>query len=64
VTFRVTNGANEAENQNWMQSVFHPLAQRNAFRRDAVIHVYDEAGAVIETHERKGEFKDLLARAD
>ena len=25
---------------------------------DAVIRVYDAAGNVIETHERKGEFKD------
>jgi hypothetical protein len=30
------------------------------FRRsaDAVIHVYDEAGNVIETHEHAGEFKN------
>jgi hypothetical protein len=26
--------------------------------RDAVIHVYDEAGNVIETHEHTGEFKE------
>jgi len=26
---------------------------------DAVIRVYDEAGNVIETHEHKGEFKEL-----
>jgi hypothetical protein len=25
---------------------------------DAVIRVYDEAGAVIETHEHKGDFKE------
>jgi hypothetical protein len=25
---------------------------------DAVIRVFDESGAVIETHEHKGEFKD------
>jgi hypothetical protein len=25
---------------------------------DAVIHVYDEAGNVIETHEHAGEFKE------
>jgi hypothetical protein len=25
---------------------------------NAVIHVYDAAGNVIETHERKGEFKE------
>jgi hypothetical protein len=25
---------------------------------DAVIRVYDESGNVIETHERKGEFKE------
>ena len=25
---------------------------------DAVIHVYDEAGAVIETHEHAGDFKE------
>ncbi len=25
---------------------------------DAVIHVFDEAGNVIETHEHKGEFKE------
>jgi hypothetical protein len=27
----------------------------------AVIRVYDEAGNVIETHERKGEFKEWQA---
>jgi hypothetical protein len=27
--------------------------------RDAVIRVYDEAGSVIETHEHKGDFKEL-----
>jgi hypothetical protein len=26
---------------------------------DAVIHVYDDAGNVIETHEHKGEFKEF-----
>jgi len=26
--------------------------------RDAVIHVYDEAGNVIEAHERAGDFKE------
>ncbi len=26
---------------------------------DAVIHVYDEAGNVIDTHEHAGEFRDL-----
>jgi hypothetical protein len=26
---------------------------------DAVIRVYDDAGNVIETHERKGDFKEL-----
>jgi hypothetical protein len=26
---------------------------------DAVIRVYDEAGNVIETHEHKGEFKEV-----
>jgi hypothetical protein len=25
---------------------------------DAVIHVYDEAGSVIGTHEHKGDFKE------
>jgi len=25
---------------------------------DAVIHVYDEAGNVLETHERAGDFKE------
>jgi hypothetical protein len=25
---------------------------------DAVIHVYDETGNVIETHEHKGDFKE------
>jgi hypothetical protein len=32
-------------------SAFHPHAQRNVFRCDAVIRVYDAAGNVIETHE-------------
>jgi hypothetical protein len=27
--------------------------------QDAVIHVYDEAGNVIETHEHAGEFGEL-----
>jgi hypothetical protein len=27
---------------------------------NAVIHVYDEAGSVIETHEHKGEFKRVV----
>jgi hypothetical protein len=31
-----------------------PTAGRS---HDAVIHVYDELGNVIETHEHKGEFK-------
>jgi hypothetical protein len=30
---------------------------------DAVIHVYDEAGNVIETYEHNGEFKELLCRS-
>jgi hypothetical protein len=25
---------------------------------DAVIHVYDDAGNVLETHEHKGDFKE------
>jgi hypothetical protein len=29
--------------------------------RDAVIRVYDAAGNVIETHEKKGEFKEALS---
>jgi hypothetical protein len=28
---------------------------------DAVIRVYDEAGAVIETHKQAGEFKELVS---
>ena len=32
-----------------------PTASRS---HDAVIRVYDEAGAVIETHEHAGEFKE------
>ena len=27
---------------------------------DAVIRVYDEAGNVVETHERKGDFKEWV----
>jgi hypothetical protein len=34
------------------------LATVFAFSHDAVIRVYDAAGNVIETHERKGEFKE------
>jgi len=30
---------------------------------DAVIHVYDEAGNVIETHEHKGEFKEPFVKS-
>jgi len=29
-----------------------------ALCRDAVIHVYGDAGNVIKTHERKGDFKE------
>jgi hypothetical protein len=34
-------------------------AQFNSRSHDAVIRVYDAAGKVIETHEHKGEFKEL-----
>jgi hypothetical protein len=30
----------------------------NGFSHDTVIHVYDEAGNVIETHEHAGEFRE------
>ena len=33
-------------------------AQHYSRSQDAVIHVYDEAGNVIETHEHKGDFKE------
>ena len=33
-------------------------AQQYSRSHDAVIRVYDEAGAVIETHESKGDFKE------
>ena len=33
------------------------FAKFNSRSHDAVIHVYDDAGNVIETHEHKGEFK-------
>jgi hypothetical protein len=46
-----------------------PLGEPNAVSNDyakfysrshnAVIRVYDEAGNVIETHEHKGDFKEL-----
>jgi len=32
-------------------------AQHRSRSHDAVIRVYDAAGSVIETHERKGDFK-------
>jgi hypothetical protein len=41
-----------------------PNQQRDRLRKvysrshDAVIHVYDEAGNVIETHEHAGDFKE------
>ncbi len=34
------------------------FAKHRSRSHDAVIHVYDEAGNVIETHEHKGEFKE------
>jgi hypothetical protein len=34
-------------------------AMHSSRSHDAVIRVYDDAGNVIETHEHKGEFKDL-----
>ena len=33
-------------------------AEQYSRSHDAVIRVYDEAGAVIETHEHKGDFKE------
>ena len=33
-------------------------AKHRSRSHDAVIRVYDESGAVIETHEHKGEFKE------
>jgi hypothetical protein len=33
-------------------------AEYRSRSHDAVIHVYDEAGNVIETHEHKGDFKE------
>jgi hypothetical protein len=36
----------------------HSATQSATRSFDAVIRVYDEAGNVIETHERKGEFKE------
>ena len=33
-------------------------AQHCSRSHDAVIHVYDDAGNVTETHERKGDFKE------
>jgi hypothetical protein len=35
-------------------------AMHRSRSHDAVIHVYDETGNVIETHEHKGEFKEAL----
>ena len=36
-------------------------ARHGSRSHDAVIRVYDEAGNVIETHERKGDFKEWWA---
>ena len=51
--------ANKARHLDCLQ---HPLLHRSRFRQrrshDAVIRIYDDAGNVIETHERKGEFKE------
>jgi len=33
-------------------------AKHSSRSHDAVIHVYNEAGYVIETHEHKGDFKE------
>jgi len=33
-------------------------AMHSSRSHDAVIHVYDVAGDVLETHEHKGEFKE------
>ena len=33
-------------------------AERYSRSHNAVIRVYDDAGSVIETHERKGDFKE------
>jgi hypothetical protein len=34
------------------------MASNDSRSHDAVIHVYDDAGNVIETHEHKGDFKE------
>jgi hypothetical protein len=42
-----------------MQSAMQLATQRFYSRsHDAVIHVYDEAGNLIETHEHTGDFKE------
>jgi hypothetical protein len=50
---RVTRTNNEA------------LSVRQVFSHshDAVIRVYDDAGSVIETHEHKGDFKEIVSSA-
>lgn len=36
------------------------IAMHSSRSHDAVIRVYDKAGNMIETHERKGDFKEAL----
>ena len=44
----------------WYDTPDHAIgyAQHYSRSHDAVIRVYDAAGNVIETHERKGDFKE------
>jgi hypothetical protein len=44
----------------WYDTPDHAIgyAMHRSRSHDAVIHVYDEAGGVIETHEHKGDFKE------
>ena len=40
---------------------FSSALHNKAFRHDAVLRVYDDAGNVIETHEHNGEFNPLAS---
>ena len=42
-------------------AISHAMGYAQFYSRldDAVIHVFDESGNIIETHEHKGDFKEL-----
>jgi hypothetical protein len=53
--FRSVVGGTASQTQSAMQLTYAKFRSRS---HDAVIRVYDAAGALIETHEHAGDFKE------